>query len=221
MTLRVLMKSAERAEILIYGDIGDSWDGPGITARALADELKRVSATALDVRINSYGGDVFEGLAIYSQLVASKKTVTVYVDGIAASAASVIAMAGDVIRVAEAGFVMIHDAWTFAMGNADDLRAVADRVDATSGQIATVYAARTKKSATEVRDLMRAETWFSGVEAVDAGLADEVVANKAIAAKFDPRRMTFRNLPHVLSPRRQALADQVARQAAKLTLRAA
>ena len=221
MTLRVLMKSAERAEILIYGDIGDSWDGPGITARALADELKRVSATALDVRINSYGGDVFEGLAIYSQLVASKKTVTVYVDGIAASAASVIAMAGDVIRVAEAGFLMIHDAWTFAMGNADDLRAVADRVDATSGQIATVYAARAKKSATEVRDLMRAETWFSGLEAVDAGLADEVVGNKAIAAKFDPQRMTFRNLPHVLSPRRQALADQVARQAAKLTLRAA
>jgi len=221
MTLRVLMKSAERAEILIYGDIGDSWDGPGITARALADELKRVSATALDVRINSYGGDVFEGLAIYSQLVASQKTVTVYVDGIAASAASVIAMAGDVIRVAEAGFLMIHDAWTVAMGNADDLRAVADRVDATSGQIATVYAARAKKSATEVRDLMRAETWFSGVEAVDAGLADEVVANKAIAAQFDPRRMTFRNLPHVLSPRRQALADQVARQAAKLTLRAA
>lgn len=219
MTLRLLQRNAARPELYIYGDIGSDWYGEGVTAKGVAEELAKVrDAADLDVRINSYGGDVFQGLAIYRQLVDAKPRVTVHVDGIAASAASVIAMAGDEINVSESGWLMIHDAWTIAIGNAEELRQVADRVDATSAQVAKIYAARGRKSETEVRDWMRDETWFTAAEAVAAGLADNVAANKAIAAKFDPARMKFRHLPKVLSPARQALQDEVSRQAAIVTL---
>src|SRR6478609_6695251 len=109
-------KGTTAGEIYIYEDVGDSWFG-GVTAKQFAADLKELGPVqTLDVRINSGGGDVFDGLAIYRQLVDHPAKVVSHIDGFAASIASIIAMAGDEIRISEAGFVMIHDAWGVAVG---------------------------------------------------------------------------------------------------------
>lgn len=113
---------ANEADVLIYEDVGDSWFG-GVSAKQFADDLKALGKVdTINLRLNSAGGDVFDGLAIYRQLVDHPARVITHIDGIAASIASVIAMAGTEIRIAEAGFLMIHDAWGMQMGNADDMR---------------------------------------------------------------------------------------------------
>jgi ATP-dependent Clp protease protease subunit len=224
---RVQLKGSTAAEIYIYSDIGESWWGDGVTAKKIADELKALGGdvTEITVHINSYGGDVFDGLAIYRQLVDHKAKVTTHVDGIAASAASVVAMAGDTIHVANGGQIMIHDAWTIGMGNAEELRATADRVDMTSQELAKLYAARTKRTETEVRDWMRAETWMTAQEAVDRGFADKVVDFQRAAARAVPgfvnyirefdgiaaEKRPFRNLPEPpRSERMRSYADGIA-----------
>lgn len=224
---RVKMKGESAAEVYIYSDIGESWWGDGVTAKKIADELKALAAgvTDITVHINSYGGDVFDGLAIYRQLVDHKAKVTTHVDGIAASAASVIAMAGDEIHVANGGQIMIHDAWTIGMGNAEELRATADRVDLTSQELAKLYAARTKQTETQVRDWMRAETWMTAQEAVDRGFANKVVDFQRAAARAVPGfvnyirefdgiaadKRPFRNMPEPpRSDRMKNYADGIA-----------
>jgi ATP-dependent Clp protease protease subunit len=158
-------KANQEADVYIYEDVGAGWFG-GVTAKQFADDLKAIgSVSTINLRINSAGGDVFDGLAIYRLLVDHKAKVITYIDGLAASIASVIACAGDEINVSEAGFVMIHDAWGVSMGNAADMRRMADLLDTTSGSIADVYVARTKNSAKSVRDWMAGETWFTGKEA--------------------------------------------------------
>lgn len=200
MTIRFLNKGKAKAEILIYSDIGENWWGDGFTAKKFADELKALgSIDEIDLRINSYGGDVFDGLAIHRQLIDHGAEITTHVDGIAASIASVIAMAGKTINISESGFLMIHDAWTIAIGNADELRSVADRVDATSAAIAEVYAARSGKSEAQIRDYMKAETWFNGKEAVAAGLADNVAENVKVAARARPDWAKFAHMPKALA----------------------
>jgi ATP-dependent protease ClpP protease subunit len=224
---RILAKSAKRAEILIYGPIGPEFWGDEVSAAKFAEMLAEVGDVAeLDVRINSPGGDVFDGVAIYRQLVEHKAKITVHIDGIAASAASFIAMAGDHIIIAEAGVMMIHDAWSFAVGDAAEFRRVADRLDLVSQTIAEIYSARAGKAPTEVRDKMRAETWFTAKEAVDFGLAHEVAANKAPAeAKnaaelvvLDEVRFKFKNAPPQYQPGRSAVAAMVAKQQVAISL---
>lgn len=222
---RVQMKGTA-AEIYIYGDIGESWFGDGITAKSIAEELKKIGAAeTIDVHINSYGGDVFDGLAIYRQLVDHKAKVTTHVDGIAASAASVVAMAGDTINIGNGGQMMIHDAWTIAIGNADELRQVAERVDLTSAELAKLYAARTKQSETQVRDWMREELWMTADEAKARGFADNVVDFQRVAARAVPgfvnyvrefsgiaaSKRPFRNMPEQpRSARMRTYADGIA-----------
>lgn len=159
------------ADLYIYDEI--SWWGFG--AQDLVDRLADLdNVTLLNVHINSPGGDVFDGIAIYNVLVGHQATVNVHVDGIAASVASVIAMAGDNITIGRYGQMMIHDAWGACYGNAEDMRQMADLLDKSSDNIAAVYADRAGGDPEAWRDLMKAETWFSAQEAVDAGLADEV-----------------------------------------------
>ncbi|MEO3386017.1 head maturation protease, ClpP-related [Mesorhizobium sp. CAU 1741] len=202
--LRVSMRAADRGEILIYGPIGFvDWDGDGITAKRFADEIKKLAnAKTIDVRINSEGGDVFDGKAIYTLLAGHKANIVVHIDGLAASAASYIAMAGNEIRIAEGGFVMIHNAWSFAIGNADDMRRTADLLETVSDTICDVYVARTKKTKKQCKDWMAAETWFTGKEAVANGFADMLVENMRVAASVT--RHQFRNTPAVLKPKRSA-----------------
>jgi len=192
------------AEIIIYGDIG--WD---ITAKEFSDELKALGDVEhITVRINSFGGDVFDGVAIYSRLIDSGAKITVYVDGIAASAASVIAMAGTEIHIAEAGFVMIHDAWTMTRGNAADLKKTAARLEAVSEQIAGIYQRRTGADMEKIREMMAAETEFNAEQALEFGFATSIFEAERLAAKYDPDRHNFRTPPSVTLNERAGKAQR-------------
>jgi ATP-dependent Clp protease, protease subunit len=210
---RVVRNAAnDSAEIYLYGIIGSAgWfsDGSEISADQFRKDLKALgNIKSLDVRINSEGGDVFDGKAIYTLLTQHKAKVSVYIDGLAASAASFIAMAGDTIAIAESGFMMIHNAWSFAIGNAADLRQSADLLDAVDGTLIDVYAARSNGDKAEIKQMMADETWMNGKEAVLKGFADELMANRQVAASVrDPSR--FRHLPAALRPNRAAAAAMI------------
>lgn len=173
-------------EILMYGTVG--WEITAAeTIAKLADKTGDVT-----VRINSYGGDSFEGVAVKNALRAHTGHVTAVVDGVAASAASVIAVCGaDRVIMRPGAELMIHDAWTFADGNAADLTKVAADLERTSQVMAEMYADKAGGDPEQWRDMMRAETWFSAQEAVDAGLADAVedgrTAERPVLAKTGPR----------------------------------
>jgi ATP-dependent Clp protease, protease subunit len=145
------------------------------------------------VQINSPGGDYFEGLAIYNLLRDHKRQVTVRVLGIAASAASVIAMAGDRIEVPLAGFLMIHNTWVVAVGDRHDLREFADLIEPFDKVAADVYAARSGLDAKEIGKMMDRETWISGRDAVDKGFADDLLpadhVDKDVAVSADSGRV--------------------------------
>lgn len=174
-------KAAERT-ISMFDVIGqDFWTGEGVTAKRVASALRGMGAGPVTVNINSPGGDMFEGLAIYNLLREHKGEVTVKVLGLAASAASVIAMAGDTVQVARAGFLMIHNAWVLAVGNRHDLREVADTMEPFDRAMADIYAARTGDEPKAMAKLMDAETWIGGSDAVDRGFADELLPSDEIS----------------------------------------
>jgi ATP-dependent Clp protease protease subunit len=182
------MKAAgDSAEILIYEMIGqDFWSGEGVTAKGFADQLKALGdVKTINVRINSPGGDVFDGVAIYNQLANHPAIVNVAIDGLAASIASIIALAGDKITIAENALMMIHNPWSFAIGEAGDMRKMADTLDKIRGTLLGTYAARTGIDEKKLGMMMDEETWMDGKEAVKLGFADEVSEAKKIAAKFD------------------------------------
>jgi ATP-dependent protease ClpP protease subunit len=159
------------AKIRIYDEIG-WW---GTSARTFAQELDDLDVDEIDLRLNSPGGNAWDGLAIYNSLRAHPATVTVTVDGMAASAASYIAMAGDKVLMNRGSQMMIHDASGIVIGNASDMEKYAIALNKLSDSIASVYAARAGGSTAEWRDVMREEAWYKADEAVAAGLADEVV----------------------------------------------
>ncbi|MFI9079127.1 head maturation protease, ClpP-related [Streptomyces sioyaensis] len=163
------------AALYIYDEIG-YW---GVTASDLVEELSELTGvTAIDVHINSPGGEVFDGLAIMNSLRAHPATVTTYVDGMAASIASVIAMAGERVVMGPHSQMMIHEGSGLCIGDADEMRKMADLLDFQSDNIAGVYQAKAGGNVEGWRSLMRAETWFTAEEAVAAGLADEVAKPK-------------------------------------------
>ncbi|MFI6530508.1 head maturation protease, ClpP-related [Streptomyces uncialis] len=163
----------DEAELMIYDEVGGWW---GTTADQFVAELRSVTAPRLRVRLNSPGGSVFEGIAIANAIRLHPATVTVQVDGIAASIASVIAMAGDRIVMTPQSQLMIHDAAGACLGNAADMDEMAKLLDLQSDNIADAYAARAGGTREEWRERMRAESWYLAQEAVDAGLADELMA---------------------------------------------
>ncbi|GAA1749468.1 head maturation protease, ClpP-related [Nonomuraea bangladeshensis] len=160
------------ATVHVYDEIGYF----GVTAQDFVRDLQGISADRIELHLNSPGGDVFDGIAIMNALRQHKAQVTVTVDGLAASIASVIAMAGDRVVMARNSQMMIHEASGLSIGNASDMRQMADLLDKVSGNIASVYAERAGGDVEEWRTRMRAETWYSADEAVEAGLADEVHA---------------------------------------------
>lgn len=209
---RVAKRGADRADVYLYGLIGTDYWGDGVSAKKFADDLKALGKDikTIDLRINSEGGDVFAGKAMYSLLVEHKAQVITHIDGLAASAASFIAMAGDEIEIAEAAFVMIHNAWTFAMGGAEDMRRTADLLDTVNETIREVYIARTNNAEGDIREWMDAETWMTGKEAVARGFADKVVDNLKVAAAALHYPDKFKNLPAALRPNRNAIAAAMA-----------
>jgi ATP-dependent Clp protease, protease subunit len=185
---------AKGAEIVIYDEIGAF----GTPAKAFHDELKALGPVAeLTVRINSPGGAVFDGVAIYNALKRHDAAITVWVDGIAASIASVIAMAGDEIVVPENAMLMLHDPSGLVMGTAADMRAMAEALDRMKAGMVAAYRDKCGRDDAEIEALMAAETWLSAQEALELGLADRVEAPVRMAAHFDLSR--FRNPPPQLA----------------------
>jgi ATP-dependent Clp protease, protease subunit len=210
-------------EIFIYDDIGPDWLGL-VSGRMVISELAKFKGQEVTVRINSPGGWVTEGQAIYNALrrhSESEGKVTVEVDALAASAASFIAMAGDVLRMAENSELMIHRAWTMADGNAQALRDVADRLDMFDGLITDTYVAKSNLDRDKIVEMLAAETWLTAAQAVELGLADEISTPMKVAAAIKPGR--YLNTPErFLSnelPREQARAKRVdvARQQLRLS----
>lgn len=154
----------------------DWWTGEGVTAKRIAAALRHMGAGPVTVTINSPGGDVFEGFAIYNLLRDHQGEVTVKVIGLAASAASVIAMAGDTIQIARAGFFMIHNCWTVAVGNRHELRDLSDDMEPIDAAMTDIYAAQTGMEAVDIQKQMDSETWVNGSAAVEQGYADELLA---------------------------------------------
>ncbi|OWU83814.1 hypothetical protein ATO6_15390 [Oceanicola sp. 22II-s10i] len=150
----------------------DWWTGGGVTAKRVAAALRQIGDQEVFVDINSPGGDFFEGVAIYNMLRAHKQKVTVRILGLAASAASVIAMAGDEVQIGKAGFVMVHNAWVIAIGNRHDMRDAADTLEPFDDAMASLYAERAGVEKKIAARWMDDETWFNGEQAVDKGLAD-------------------------------------------------
>lgn len=218
--VRITARGTQAAEVLIYGTIGESWFfEESVTASDFRKELKALgSVKELVIRVNSDGGSVPDGLAIYNSLKAHPARKVVHVDGHAASIASVIAMAGDTIEMGEGTQMMIHDASTIAWGNAGELRRTAELLDSISGDIAEIYARRSGKPAETIRNLMTAETWFKAREAVDFGLADTTLAgDPAVQAHLEPAEAArFKHPPKaLLSVRAQHSASRVASMAAR------
>jgi ATP-dependent Clp protease, protease subunit len=185
---------AKGAEIVIYDEIGAF----GIPAKAFLDELRALGAVAeLTLRINSPGGSVFDGVAIYNGLKRHDARVTVWIDGIAASIASMIAMAGDKVVMPENAMLVLHDPSGLVAGTALDMRAMADALDRMKAGMVAAYRDKSGRDEVEIEALMAAETWLSAQEAVALGLADRIEPPVRMAAHFDLSR--FRNPPPQLA----------------------
>ncbi|NUS26052.1 MAG: Clp protease ClpP [Streptomyces sp.] len=202
----------------IYDEIGGSWLFGGVSAADFVAELAQINGD-LEVHINSPGGDVFDGLAIYNSLAQRPGNVTTVVDGLAASAASFIAQAGKIRVIAPGAMMMIHDAAGMCYGNAADMRELAELLDKVSDNLASIYADRTGR-ADGWRDAMKAETWYTADEAVAAGLAHKVAERpeeQALAAVAGFDLTVFAHVPDRLRNSTQGTPGAPAPAAAGLT----
>lgn len=195
-------KSDGPSEIWLYDEIG-IW---GIGAKEFIAELNAVKSPEIDMHINSPGGEVFEGNAIYNAIKRHPATVTSYIDGIAASIASVIALAGDKVVVAENGLYMMHNPSGLVIGSADDMRRTADVLDKIRDTMIGVYAGKSGKSDSAIREILDAETWYNADEAKAAGFVDEIAekVDAAACAKFAPvmSRLGYKHVPQRLYAQR-------------------
>ena len=190
----------KRAQLDIYGEIGDNIFGDGITLANISEELKAIkNVKEIDVRINSMGGDAFQGIAIYNRLKQYDASIKVYVDGIAASAASIIAMAGDEIIMGTGSLLMIHSPMTMSFGNQRDLQETIEVLDTVEDQMLDIYQKVTGKDRLELRRLVQDETWMGADEAIELGFATQVEETMPVAAcakstlaKF---KKVFKNCP--------------------------
>jgi ATP-dependent protease ClpP protease subunit len=176
--------AADDQSISIFDPIGyDPWTGDGVTAKRISAALRGMNGAAVTVNINSPGGDMFEGLAIYNLLREYSGDVIVNVIGIAASAASIIAMAGDTIKIGQSAFLMIHNCWVVVAGNKNELREAADTIEPFDRALGDVYSTRTGLDAKAIAKLMDAETFLSGSDAVDQGFADALLTSDQITER--------------------------------------
>lgn len=191
---RALAPSDGRTEIDLFDEIG-FW---GVTAKDFREKIKAASGDIV-LKINSPGGDVFDGIAIYNELIGYAGRVRVEIVGMAASAASIVAMAGDEIAMADNAFMMIHNAWVLAIGNRHDLSDAASVLAKIDGALAKTYATRTGLGVRTIGKMMDDETWMTGAEAKESGFATELLqpADKdAVSAKFD--LSVYANAPQAL-----------------------
>lgn len=189
-------------DIYIYDQIGASFWSEGITAASFRDELKALGVIkTLHLYINSPGGDVFEAAAIHAQLIRNRARVIVHVDGLAASAAADIVMAGDERYMASNAMMMIHEPWAGVVGSSTDMRGMADALDKINAQGRREYARATGLDEDKIAEMLAAETWMTADEAVELGFAHDTEPALAIAASivqgFDLSRYNYHNVPSV------------------------
>lgn len=196
-------EGADNAEIFIDGEItSDEWEDSDTSAASFRDDLKQLgNPKEINLHINSPGGSVFEGIAIYNMLKQNSAKVNTYVDGLAASIASVIAMSGDTIFMPSNSMMMIHNPWTMAVGNATELRKQADDLDQITKSSVSTYLdkAGDKLDEATLQKLMDDETWLTAQEAVNYGLADQVLSANAAAASISKKfAERYHNVPEKL-----------------------
>jgi len=180
----VAENKGETASIDIFDVIGSDYFGEGFTAKRMSAALKSIGEDKdVIVNINSPGGDVFESATIYNLLAQHKGNVTVNILGLAASGASVIAMAGDTIKISKIGFLMIHNAWSIVMGNRNDLREAADALEQFDKAILAAYVSRASAPENKIAKMMDSETWIGADDAIEYGFADELIDTKTAPAK--------------------------------------
>lgn len=182
-------KAEAEADVFLYDEIG----GFGVNARDFISQIRASGAKKINLRINSPGGSVFDGLAIYNFL--KEQDVTVQVDGLAASIASIIAMAGKEIRIASNGFLMIHNPWGGAMGDSEEMRQTADLLDKIRDSLVGTYAKKTGKDAETIKRWMDEETWFSAEEAKANGFVDTITDEVSFSASV----RSFKKAPPILN----------------------
>lgn len=188
-------------ELTLYGEISnDSWYGDEVTPKEFKAGLDELgSIETLNVYINSPGGDVFAGQTIYSILKRHKAHKNIYVDGLAASIASVIAMAGSTIFMPKNSMMMIHNPWTFGVGNASDFRKLAEDLDKIRESLISAYEDRSALMRDEIIDIMDKETWLTASECMEYGFCDVVEEEKNIAASIDKEMLErYKNIPKSL-----------------------
>jgi ATP-dependent Clp protease protease subunit len=187
----------ESADVYIYDVVGDSW--VGTDAGSFVKQLNALKSKKINLRINSPGGSVFDGMAIYNALARHSAEVTTFIDGIAASIASVIALAGKKIVIAENAMMMIHDPSAYGFGRAEDLRKTADVLDQIKETIINTYVTRTSLPRDEIAKMMTDETWFTAKEAIAKKFADESVEGVKAAASFDLSEFGYAKAPAPVS----------------------
>jgi len=194
-TFKASADESAPAEVLIYDQIGrDFWSGDGVVAKEFAQELAKIPAgRQITVGINSPGGSVHEGLAIYNLLSARRNQVTCRIDGLAASIASIIALAGSKLVMPSSALLMIHDPSGMCMGTADQMREMATALEKHKEALVNVYEEKTKKPRAEIEQAMKDETWFTAADAKAFGLVDDVTAEVAATNTFDLSQ--FRRVP--------------------------
>lgn len=200
---QVKNQGANELDFWLYEEIGyEGWDGSGITAKGIAKDLQAAgSFHTINLHINSPGGRVFEAVAIYNLFRMHKANVNVFIDGLAASSASIVAMCGNHIEMANNAMLMIHKPWTICIGGADDLRRDAEMLDKLEeGAIIQTYLNQCQKRGVkdmsgQLAEMMAAETWLSADDAYDCGLIDSIGEALAAAAMFDLTKFKFRNAP--------------------------
>ena len=195
-----IVNKTEKAEIWIYESIGeDWWTGGGVTAKKFVEELQAITAKQIDLHINSPGGDVFDGVTIFNLLKQHDAKITTYIDGLAASIASIIALAGDQVVMAANALLMIHNPSGMVFGTADEMRKTADVLDKVRSTMTTVYTSKTGKSENEINGLLDDETWMTADEAKEMGFIDSIADEMDLAAcaKFLPvmAKAGFKHIP--------------------------
>jgi len=200
---RFQAKSDTEAELFLYGEVGDSAFGDSITAQQFADDLKALgSVQRILLRINSGGGNVFAGVSIYNQLLAHPATIVGQVDGLCASISSIILMSAEKIVMNQGSFLMIHNPSTCVAGDSSDFLKMSQTLTKVKDSMVQIYKRHSSLSAAKLSELMDSETWFTPTEAVDAGLADEIIdGGEALPIAASASVSQFRNVPQQIAAR--------------------
>ena len=192
-----IYSKGENATIEVLGSIGESWFEEGTTLTSVKSQIEELKARNITVKISSLGGDAFEGLAIYDLLKASKKKVTAEIIGATASAGTIVALGADKIKISENALFLVHNAWTVAQGNADDLRKQAENLETVDNRMVAIYTSKTGQEETEVRSLMKEDKWIDANEAYEFGFVDEITEPIKVAASVISAINSSKELPNI------------------------